>query len=434
MSALALSLLLAVAASPSTTDATLVAPKVTRVFVMPLKGQGVEAAVLEQATVLVAQPFAGRADYAVLTSADVEKMLSLDQTRTMMGCGDQSCLSELSKGLNVDRLITGNIGRVGSRLTVGLVLLDPRTATNVNAVATEVDGPKGLFTALPTLVAQLMSWDGPLESPFRLPPGSKTTLAVMDLAPNGVGENVAVSLTQVLSAELKRVDGVGVISRDDIRALLQLQEEKTRAGCESLECLAEIGGALGVEKIVTGSVGKLADSYLIVLRLISARHSRVENLVSEAFVGSEDQLIRALKRAGRRLLGVDIDEKGTLAIAASEQGATVILDGVRRGTLPMPPLKELSAGPHTLQVVKSGYLDWSSDVYVEPQDTVAVWVQLVDRPLAWYQRWWVWTIIGTSGAAATAVLVVAVGASVAGAAAAIRYFQANSRPGGVTIE
>jgi TolB-like protein len=380
----------------------------TRVLVMPFKVKGVSDWAAQEATDMVAQAFLAREGYAVLTVADVQKLVSAEALRTMVGCDSQECVAQVSRALDADLLVIGSMGSVGNRTTVQLSLIEPRQARSVNAVSGELRDPRAVVKEMTLMVGQLMGWAGLPERRFKLPAGSKTSLAVLDLGARGVSDDVAANLTQVLSAELKRIEGTTVVSREDIAAMMQLQETKLRVGCDDMECLAEIGGALGVDRIVAGSVGKLAQSYVVSLRLISARASRVENLVTESYSGAEDQLIRAVKRAGRKLLGLESDGVGALSVTASEQGAQVLVDGVARGTLPMPPVKGLAPGLHGVMLLKGGFHDWSSDVYVDSDETTVVWADLVARPVRWYRQWWVWALAGGASTvlATSAILVV----------------------------
>ena len=404
------------------TPAPTVAPKVTRVLVLPLKATGVTPGVAARTTELVAQSIAVQSGYSALTTADVEKAGALQASRSLLGCQDsQECMAELSRMLAADLVVSGSVGAIGRKLSVTLFLVDPQSATHRGTASLEADGARELAQKVPAATASLMGWQAPSQARYRLPAGQRTSIAILDLTPSGVSDTTALNLTRVLAGELKRVEGTSVISREDVQAMLQMQEQKTRLGCDDMECLAEIGGALGVENIVTGSVGKLADSYMVSVRLISARHSRVDNAVTEAFSGAEEQLIRATRRAGRRLLGVESDDKGGLAVGASEPGADVLVNGVPRGQAPMPPLADLAPGIYTLQVVKDGFTDWMSDVYVEPRETTAVWAQLKARPTPWYKTWWVWTIMGGLGATAAVTLVLATGAVVVVSLAAARW-------------
>ena len=66
--------------------------------------------------------------------------------------------------------------------------------------------------------------------------------------------------------------------RKDIQDMLALESEKQLLGCsDDTNCLAEIGGALGVSYLVAGNIGKNI-GYLLVDELISvsSRHSTDE--------------------------------------------------------------------------------------------------------------------------------------------------------------
>ena len=59
--------------------------------------------------------------------------------------------------------------------------------------------------------------------------------------------------------------------------MLALDKMKSLSGCDSsVSCLAEIGGALGVELMIAGRVGKLGNSYVINLQLVNTKKSFVE--------------------------------------------------------------------------------------------------------------------------------------------------------------
>jgi hypothetical protein len=105
-------------------------------------------------------------------------------------------------------------------------------------------------------------------------------IAVMDVvlkagAPAGAGQ----ILSEAIVAEVrKREPGAQVISAEEIRSMIQVEGEKQQLGCHSdkeLACLAEIGGALGVERVVIGSLGRLGKTYVYSLKLVDVGHAEV---------------------------------------------------------------------------------------------------------------------------------------------------------------
>jgi hypothetical protein len=111
-------------------------------------------------------------------------------------------------------------------------------------------------------------------------------IAVMDIVPHGdVSPRVAQVISdEVLSEVRRRNHDVSVIGAEEVRALLGAQAERQRLGCQQgkddLACMAEIGGALGAQRLVLGSVGQLGDTYLLTVKLIDVRHAKVLNEAS----------------------------------------------------------------------------------------------------------------------------------------------------------
>jgi hypothetical protein len=84
----------------------------------------------------------------------------------------------------------------------------------------------------------------------------------------------------------------------------------------------------------------------------------------------------------------------------------VFIDSEKAGRLPLPPIEQLKPGRHNVRLVKDGFFDWQSDLYVSPVETTVAWAPLKERPEKWFQKWWVWTIAGAvvAGGTTTAVI------------------------------
>ena len=90
---------------------------------------------------------------------------------------------------------------------------------------------------------------------------NRTPIAVMDLQGRGVDEAASGALTTEVGNTLARLRVFRVITREDIKRMVQL--EQTRQQCTGgvdAACMAEIGGALGVDYLVYGEVAKIAVS------------------------------------------------------------------------------------------------------------------------------------------------------------------------------
>lgn len=381
------------------------------VFLAPPSVIGVDESVGVTVVASMAAFLGGRDDHRVVTTEELKGILDHEKTKSMMGCEeDTACIAEVSAAANTDLVIATTVGKVGKSFVVSLTLVDPKKAAPLGRESATVPKLDGLDEAVKGAVATLLGIEGAAKKvAFVLPKGKKLSFAVLDLRPTGVDEKVAANLTQLLSAAIKRVEGASVISRDDLVAILSLDKLNQMIGEEcDTSCVAELGGALGVDKLISGSVGTLGESYFISLRMIDPTKVVTDNRVTESFKGQEDQLIRAINHTARSLLGLEADRGGSLVVTASQEAAEVFVDNERVGELPLPPIPDLTSGRHSIRLVRDGFYDWQEDAYVEPGDTTALWAELEARPERWYEKWWVWTAVGGAVAVGlTATLIVA---------------------------
>ena len=372
-----------------------------RVLILDLEAIGVDKEVATQATDAVASAFAGRPGLSVVTLKDLKAAVDLEKQQVASGCKvDLSCLAEVSAWAEAELVVNGSVGLVGDTLTLNLALVESASVNVRNKVSLVLSGPEEIPTKAPVALAELFGWEGAGAGPrYQLPEGEEVSFAVFDLAAAGVSPELAANLTQILSGEIKRVEGTSVIGRDDIAALVQLEKEKTMLGCtDDLECLAEIGSALGVQKLVVGQIGILGESFVISLRMLDTASVQVDNRVTESFTADEGQLIGAIREAGRKLIGIEATEPGTLQITASEAGSTVFLDGEEVGQLPLPPLTDIKPGRHTVRITKKNFFEQSSDVYVNPSETSALWLVLEEKPAGLIQPIFPrWAFFGAAG-------------------------------------
>jgi TolB-like protein len=110
-------------------------------------------------------------------------------------------------------------------------------------------------------------------------------------------------LTETLASEVGVVSGCDVVSQTDIVAMLDYEKQKAVCTDGSDSCLAEIGQALGAERVVAGTVGKLGAEYVISARLMNVKKGQVEQRMEAPAGARPEALRRAAKNAGRRLFG-----------------------------------------------------------------------------------------------------------------------------------
>jgi hypothetical protein len=195
-------------------------------------------------------------------------------------------------------------------------------------------------------------------------------LAVLDLADKGAGAALSASLTDVVTASLGDLRAFVVLSRADIQQMLAFEEQKQLAGCDASACLAEIGGALGVALLVSGSVGKVGSTLLLSLTLTDTASAKVIAREQRDLDPNADW--RQTVAAATRYLVRDLLERslGDLIISTSESGADVAIDDRLIGVTPLAR-QRLASGPHKVRITKSGFVSFARDIDVE-RDTPQV--------------------------------------------------------------
>jgi|GEM_PF-1451644 len=300
-----------------------------------------------------------------------------------------NCVDVLTDGITAPRVLRLTLGKVGDELVLTLTLIETNTAT-VLAKTSTTCRPGDVPSAVSTLVDGIYG-QGSKQQTFQLPKGPMS-FAVMDFTTAGIDAEISQSLATVLSSEIRKIEGASVISKEDIRAMIDLEAQKSALGCADESCLAELGDALGVERLVVGSVGKVGSTYVVGLRLINTTDSSVENRVTESFDGQESQLIPAVVYASRKLLGIIDNTAGNMLVSSAQTGAEVFVDGKRIGELPLAPLQNLKPGRHEVRVRLDHYHDYRGEVYVKPGGTLNLWVELERTPDRWYESWVFWSV------------------------------------------
>jgi hypothetical protein len=216
---------------------------------------------------------------------------------------------------------------------------------------------------------------------------SRAKLAVLDLAANGASRELASAAGGVVASELDRLGVFRIITSDAIRDMLALEKQKQMLGCtDSMGCVAELGGALGVDYLVSGKVTRLAaskdvpESFSLELTLSSVKKGQREGSVIES-ARSEAELVSRVGRAVQKLVAkILAGRSGSLVVASTEAGAVVKIDDQVKGTTPLQGQITLPGGPHTLVVEKQGFVAFQKEIQIQPARVAEERVTLVPSP------------------------------------------------------
>jgi hypothetical protein len=120
--------------------------------------------------------------------------------------------------------------------------------------------------------------------------GRASRVLVLPLVPlGGVSKETAQLLGDALAGELRKRAGVSVLTQSDVAALLGVEKTRQMLGCAEGGCLAEIGGALGADRVVHGSLGRVGGSLVVNLSALDPKRATAAASVSERLRGAQDE-------------------------------------------------------------------------------------------------------------------------------------------------
>jgi hypothetical protein len=203
-------------------------------------------------------------------------------------------------------------------------------------------------------------------------------LAVWRFDALGIDPELVARLETLFRMELDRLDRQPLPSRREIdRAITGDARDCTGED----RCLAAIGKKLGVDVILTGTVGQLGDNYVLTIKSVDVATAKsLQRIQSDPLRGQPDELIEGVRVAAYRLLAPD-QLHGAIQVQTDLVGADVQLDGKALGKTPLPAngvIGKLALGKHRLRVAApDDDHPYEDDVDVRFQKVSPVVVRLV---------------------------------------------------------
>jgi len=202
---------------------------------------------------------------------------------------------------------------------------------------------------------------------------TKTTLAVLDLDAKGLAKNEVEILTNRLRSNTVNLGIYDVVERQKMQEILDEQQFQL-SGCTSDACAVEVGQLLGVQKMITGSVGAFGKVFTVELRLLDIETGKIERSASYDFQDElEILLMEGINNALLKLLGlldmptstsVSIYNKtGALVLISIPTGAEILIDGKPSGTTPSR-IEGVPAGLRTVVMKKADFQPFTTFINI----------------------------------------------------------------------
>ena len=121
----------------------------------------------------------------------------------------------------------------------------------------------------------------------------KPYAAVMSLQNRGgLTDNEVSIISDKLNFEISRLDVYNLVERNQIGQILQEQGFQHSGVCSDASCLVEVGQLLAVERMVSGSVGRIGDMISVHLKIIDVRNGAIEYQISRDVSSKTEKLIK----------------------------------------------------------------------------------------------------------------------------------------------
>jgi TolB-like protein len=196
-------------------------------------------------------------------------------------------------------------------------------------------------------------------------------IAVLDIRALATDVQKAELLNEIALTEAASMGNFDVIGKSDINAVIGFEKQKQVMGCgDDSTCLAEIGGALGVDFILVGSLGTIGDLFRLDLKLVDAKKARVRARVGVTVEGKESKLVAAVQKAVRDLLTPLVSSEPPPPVAAQttppakEKEKAAPKPDALKAAIPLPPPPVMASKPASTGVSTSASTSRRTWAYV----------------------------------------------------------------------
>lgn len=183
----------------------------------------------------------------------------------------------------------------------------------------------------------------------------KIRMAVLDIKTVGVLDpKLMEGLSALLASEVSNRPDFQVLGSADLRAMIGFDRERQLLGCTENSCMAEIGGALGVDYLLTSEGTKIGSTWALTFALLDVNRARSVKRISKR-TNSEDKLIDVAVEGVQELLQA-LSASGGELLAAAPAPAVSASPAAKAAVAPVEPSPRLGEEQAS---GRSGVLSWS---------------------------------------------------------------------------
>ena len=181
-------------------------------------------------------------------------------------------------------------------------------------------------------------------------------------------------ITERLRTELVKMNRFVLVERSKMDEILKEQGFQS-GSCTDSECLVEFGKILGVKWMITGTVGKLGQTYTIDTRIVDVETAAILYSTSDNLKGEIDEILGIMQEVARKigsigspseaitLPSVQAIKERRIEIDSNPAGATLYINGEDYGVAPV--ISVLKDGIYKILLSLPGYVDWQREITID---------------------------------------------------------------------
>ena len=156
------------------------------------------------------------------------------------------------------------------------------------------------LAAVALLLLSLSPRPGRAEEPA---PAKVPKLVMAGLKATGPPAAEVEALSESLCTEAAALKGVELLCSSELKVLLEHQSNQRLLGCETEDCVQQLGGLVQADWLLVGSVGKIGETHTLNLRLLDATSAKVLGRVTRKAGADIAGLLEELGPALQELWG-----------------------------------------------------------------------------------------------------------------------------------
>jgi PEGA domain-containing protein/curli production assembly/transport component CsgG len=202
--------------------------------------------------------------------------------------------------------------------------------------------------------------------------GDAVRIAVLDFGTSGgLSEMEAVTLTNRLRSMLVKTNSFVVLERGKMDEIL-VEQGFQQTGCTTTECAVEVGKLLNVQKMVSGTIGKIGKTWTMDISLIDIQTSHIEKSFFQDYKGEIDGLLNEMESVAVQIANIAAKKEATkpgekkmfsLSVLSTPTDATIFINGKYAGKTPFES-KSKEGLNLEIKLQKENYSDWLRTVAV----------------------------------------------------------------------